>query len=346
MASVQLRALWGWPMNPRTEKANTRWCAQRGAALIVALLVVATVVILATTLSSDFLLMFRRVENQLHSEQAYGYLLGAEGVARAALLQDARQTAKTDDLGEEWAKPQKFPTDYGWIGGQLEDLQGRFNLNLLFKTDSTGTAAGQLSEQQRIFMRLLMALPLKEPLAADQAEALVDAVSDWIDQDDNVTVLSGAESQYYAEADPPGRPANRNIASPSELMWVKGMTPEIYRALEPLVTVWPKTGGNININTAPALVLASINSAKVLQPLDPSVLERILAERKAKRLIKTDDFLALPDKPVDTQFLVEQSSYFQLTAQTEFEGRRYTLRSVIHRSDKEVRVVARTFGEW
>ena len=316
---------------------------QRGAALIVALLIVATVVILATTLTSDFLLMFRRVENQLHSEQAYGYLLGAEGVARAALLQDARQTAKTDDLFEEWAKPQKFPTDYGWIAGQLEDLQGRFNLNLLATKPDV---VGQLSQQQRIFMRLLMALPLKEPLAADEAEALVDAVSDWIDEDNDVTGLSGAESQYYAEADPPGRPANRKIASPSELMWVKGMTPEIYRVLEPLVTVWPQDKVAININTAPPLVLASINSEKVLQPLDPNILETILAERKAKHHIDRSAYQVLPDKPVDDTLIAEQSSYFQLTAQTEFEGRRYTLRSVIHRSAKEVRVVSRTFGEW
>lgn len=334
-------------MNRRRHDARSN--PQRGAALIVALLVVATVVVLATTLSGDFLLMFRRVENQLHGEQAYGYLLGAEGVARAALLQDKRTSPDTDNLFEEWAKPQKFPTDYGWIAGQLEDLQGRFNLNSIVAKATLGQTAAR-DESQRILLRLLLALPLEEPLAADQAEALVDAITDWIDVDDDVTGLGGAESQFYAAAEPPGRPANRALASPSELMWVRGMTPEIYRALEGVVTIWPKkTAGTINLNTAPALVLAAVNGPKTLVPLEASVLDQLLAERKAKRTLDIEAINALLTDQIDATGKAKyggKSDYFQLTAQTEFLGRRYTLRSVLHRGEKDVRVVARTFGEW
>jgi general secretion pathway protein K len=323
---------------------------ERGAALIVALLVVATVVILATALSGDFLLMFRRVENQMHSEQAYAYLLGAEGVARAALIQDKKLTKNTDNLFEEWAKPQKFPTDYGWIAGQLEDLQGRFNLNALRNATGKGSDAqnpSARSESQRILQRLLLTLPLREPLAQDQAEALVDAITDWVDAGDDVSGLSGAESQYYADGDPPGLPANRELASPSELMWVRGMTPEIYRALEGLVTIWPRTGGTINLNTAPPQVLASINGESVLTPLDKSDLDKLLEERKAKHVLPLQSITdLLGDKKIDADAFTQESDYFQLTAQTEFQGRRYTLRSVLHRDDKAVRVVSRTLGEW
>ncbi|MET0377487.1 MAG: type II secretion system minor pseudopilin GspK [Spongiibacteraceae bacterium] len=323
---------------------------QRGAALIVALLVVATVVVLATTLSGDFLLMFRRVENQLHSEQAYAYLLGAEGVARAALLRDKQTGSADDNLFEEWAKPQKFPTDYGWIAGQLEDLQGRFNLNSVVAKKQTGQPNPVArDESQQILLRLLLALPLQQPLAGDEADALVDAITDWIDGDDNVSGLGGAESQHYAAAEPPGLPANRALASPSELMWVRGMTPEIYRALEGVVTVWPKTGGPINLNTAPAGVLAAINGPKTLVPLEPSVLDKLLAERKAKQTLDIEAVNALLTDQMDAAGKAQygsESDYFQLTAQTEFLGRRYTLRSVLHRGKKDVRVVARTFGEW
>jgi len=319
---------------------------QRGAALIVALVVVAIVAILSVTVSSDFLLMFRRVENQMYSEQAYAYLLGAEGVARVALLKDQKLAPDVDTLVEDWALPQKFPTDYGWIAGQLEDMQGRFNLNLLTKPPTAGETH---SEQQRLLIRLLQALPLAEPLALDQAEALVDAISDWIDSDDTPSRLGGAESQYYADADPPGRPANRALKSPSELMWVKGMTPEIYRALAPFVTVWPqdpKAGSGININTAPAVVLRCINDKGSLEPLDPSTTEKILEQRKSRGEIDIGVYTENEVPSPDQSFVAVKSTYFQLTAQTEFQGRQYTLRSVILRDEKNIRVIARTFGEW
>lgn len=329
---------------------------QRGAALIVALVIVAMVAVLAVSLSGDFLLMFRRVENQMYSEQAYAYLLGAEGVARAALLKD-KQTDKTssngtDNLAEEWAKPQKFPTDYGWIAGQLEDLQGRFNLNALGSKKTTGEQNPLApSEAQLVLQRLLLTLTLPEKLAPDEVEALVDAITDWIDKDEIVTRLAGAESQDYAGMEPRRLPANREIASPSELMWVKGMTPAIYRALKPLVTVWPAEGDfKINLNTAPPAVLASINGSKTLTPLDANDVQKLLADREAhggvldiesvKALLKADP---LADA---TPYINGTSNVFELTARTDFQGRRYTLRSVLRRDDKTVRVIARTFGDW
>lgn len=321
--------------------------AQRGAALIVALVVVALVALLAVTLSGDFLLLFRRVENQQHSEQAYAYLLGAEGVARAGLLQDLREDKVHDHLAEPWAEEQKFPTDYGWITGRLIDLQGRFNLNNL--AGGTPRQGGHSLSQERL-IRLLQTLALEEPLRPEEAQALTEAITDWIDGDDNVSGLGGAESQYYAEAEPPGRPANRPLASASELMYVRGMTPEIYRALAPLVTVWPVRGGSININTAPPQVLASINTAGQLQPLDKAELDFLLQQRGETYLTSLDAFNAgvLQGRNIDTGELALRSDYFALAAQTEFQGRRYTLNSVLKRDAgrNTVRVVMRSYGEW
>jgi len=337
--------------------------AQRGAALIVALLVVAMVVMLGTTLSSDFLLMFRRVENQLHSEQAYAYLLGAEGLARAALLEDMQRDGneqKFDYLTEGWAQELRLPTDYGWIGGHIEDAQGRFNLNTLGVKSQGGQNPGsgqqKLSLQQVQFIRLLRSLPLEHPLEADQAQALTEAIGDWVDEDDEITGFGGAEIEYYTHADPPGRPANRDMVSPSELMWVKGMTADIYRLLAPLVTVWPGSDTqdtNININTAPPGLLACLGDDQNLTPLGASEVEQIVHEREQRQYFKNVEEVrsaspSLQSKALKTGNLAVRSNYFILNAQTEFQGRMYSLHSLLYRDDtnRSVRVIERTFGDW
>ena len=53
--------------------------AQRGAALVVAMLVFALVAALMVGLQRDFTLTLQRGTHQLFSEQAWAYLLGAEG---------------------------------------------------------------------------------------------------------------------------------------------------------------------------------------------------------------------------------------------------------------------------
>lgn len=350
-------------------RAIQKYCStrnQRGAALIIALLIVAMVVMLATALSSDFLLMFRRVENQLYSEQAYAYMRGAEALSRAALLYDLEKDNgkdPNDNLAEDWAQPQQYPTDYGWIGGQLHDLQGRFNLNSLATAGSQ--PPGGYSPAQAQFIRLLLALNLEEPLGLDQAQALTDAISDWVDGDSDVHGLSGAESEYYESAEPPGRPANRIPAGPSELMMVRGMTPEVYRALAPLITVWPadaSTGGGntINVNTAPVELLRSLSKQQSgggqdFQPLSEVEVAPLLEAREPPKFIKDINELKALLNPAGGQGQLQpdgwgvSSDYFLLETITEFQGHRYSMRSILHRSSqnkKKIDVIARSFGDW
>ncbi len=56
--------------------------------------------------------------------------------------------------------------------------------------------------------------------------------------------MEGAEDEYYAAQTPAYRAANRPMSSVSELRAVAHMTPEIYRALLPWVTVWPQEPGD------------------------------------------------------------------------------------------------------
>jgi len=326
----------------------------KGAALVVALLAVAIVVLLAVALSSDFLLLFRRVENQLHAEQAQSFLRGAEGVARAVLLQDAQRGNQHDSFDEPWHDELRYATDYGWISGNLEDMQGRFNINNLTQR---GTASGQpgttgqLTAAQQQLIRLLQVLPLEQPLTLEAAQTLTEAITDWVDSDDDVTGFGGAENDAYADLEPTaGRAANRAIAAPSELRWVVGMTPEIYRALAPLITTWPIAGGVLNINTAPPQVLASLNAKGDLAPLSKVELETLLEARGEIGFESVEAVLAIPPFAggnVDTSLIAVASDWFMLHAETEFSGRRYRATSLLQRQgDERVQVVARSYGEW
>ena len=103
---------------------------------------------------------------------------------------------------------------------------------------------------QKMFIRLLQALG-EASLPMEEAMALTDAVTDFIDRDAERR-LNGAEEGEYRYADYPYLPANRALASVSELRAVRGMTEPVYRALAPLVTVWPETSSRLNILTCPS----------------------------------------------------------------------------------------------
>jgi general secretion pathway protein K len=316
--------------------------------MVVALLVVTLVVMVAATVSKDFMVLLRQVENQLHSQQAYAYLLGSEGIGRRTLLEDLKDDRSSDVMdhpGEGWLDTeQEFVTDHGLLQGRLSDLQGRLNLNSL--ETSAGTVYGVNALR---FIRLLQVLDLEQPLAQHEAEAITNSVLDWLDGDD-VERPDGAEAYYYGDAEPPGRAANRAMASVSELRMVKGMTAEIYRALRPYVTVWPEVGGQININTASEQVLRSLGADKDHRPLDGAEIQLIVDEREKQQGLVNLDVFNLPGlsgRKINTAELAVASNVFLLTSQTEFQGRLFTLHSVLKRDTTaaEVAVIARSVGE-
>ncbi len=321
---------------------------------MIALLVVATVVMVATGVSKDFMVLLRQVENQLHSQQAYAYLQGAEGIGRRILqddLRDDRSNGRVDHRDEGWLEvEQQFVTDHGALVGVMADLQGRFNLNNLQneKPPKNGGSTAAYSEHAQRFIRLLQLLELDQPIDQTTAEAITASVVDWLDSDDRPRP-QGAEDYYYGDAEPASRTANRPLASVSELRMVKDVSAELYDALRPFVTVWPARGGDININTASETVLRSINKDKVLQPMDEADAAVIVEERDRSAGLANLELFSQP--PFDQKQLAigglgVGSNYFLLDAQTQFMDRSYEMHSVLYRDDNsgEVTVVARSVG--
>lgn len=303
---------------------------QRGVALITAVLVTAVIAVTAVAMAAQQKLDVRRTANMIDGERAYVFALGVESWVQQVLLRDRREN-QVDDLGEPWA--QRLPAitvEGAVIGGHLDDLQGRFNLNNLVDKDKPS-----LPDVER-FQRLLAAV------GADPN--LVNAIVDWIDADGETSFPDGAEDAEYLRATPAYRAANRPMASASELLLIRGVTADIYQKLAPLVTALP-TRTAINVNTAPAAVLMCL----ALGVTEEDAKELIEARQK-ESFLNVQSFLqhpALAGRAVQIEGLSVSTDYFLLDAAAQWGRGRVRLYSVLYRgSNNHAQVVARGQGTY
>ena len=179
---------------------------------------------------------------------------------------------------------------------------------------------------------------------------ITQAVGDWLDSDANPSP-EGAEDDYYFSREPSHRVPNRPMASVSELRAVANVTPEIYQALAPWVTVWPQTPTTLNIHTAPAVLLRTINADKNLTPLSETDGQSLAEYREANGFTDIDEFLesavfgAIQEQMAQTRALLGQSSrYFLLEAEVKVADRNMRLYSVLERRNRQITAIARASG--
>ncbi len=292
---------------------------QKGVALITAMLVMALITTLTFSLEWDNSMDLRRTYVSMYREEAIQAALGAESWVLTILRQDA-QDSDTDHLGEIWASelpilPLGGPGDsiQGEIYGEIQDLQGRFNINNL--VDANGEVDEPSLEQ---FRRLLIALGL-DPRFAGLA-------ADWIDADQEPGFPDGAEDSTYTGIVPPYRAANQIISSPSELAAIEGMDKATLDVLLPHIIALPGRTA-INVNTATGPVLQSLD-----ENLSLADVEGLLSQREDTGFTDVQaTFSALVAPDVLNQ-LAETSDYFRLRVVVRVDTVRVTLFSLIERS--------------
>jgi general secretion pathway protein K len=171
---------------------------------------------------------------------------------------------------------------HGSFTWKMTDLERKWNIN---------TANETILQQALVLMGV-------DP---SQMTPVVNSILDWIDPDDNPRI-QGAESDYYQSSDPPYEAKNGPIDDLSELLLIKGVTPELYWGVnstnhpqgafqqrlaggfpqpqEPgaydvgLAELFtPISAGKLNINTASAAVL------QLIPGVDSRAAEAIVAAR-------------------------------------------------------------------
>lgn len=305
----------------------------RGIALIMAVVTVAIVAGIATALISSQWLSIRRTSVMQDSEQGWWVARGVEAWV-VGILETDRKESPFDALGEAWAqRVDALPVEQGFVRGGVVDLQGRFNLNNL----DPRIAGEKYAQQFRNLLRNLADVELPQGLDA--------AVRDWIDADQDVNSMNGAEDAEYLNLQPPYRAANQPFTVVSELLAIRGMTPQVYEELRRFVAVLPARRGQapvaskINVNTAPIEVLRALSATT-----DETKLARFVQTRIDDPVENDGELAALIGEgiwgaEVGKDVVDFRSQFFQIQGEVFVGSSRVALYSLIHRPDSGSPVV-------
>ena len=287
---------------------------QRGMALIAALVVVAVAAVLGSSLLWRQSLWTRQLESS--GDLAQARMIAKAGVAYArVVLWDDQKRSTVDHLKEGWTTPlPPTPVESGEIAGRIVDQQGLFNLNNVLRE-------GQLDERALAqYRRLLAALHLPVRLA--------DSLVDWVDADSSLFSENGAEDAYYRAQNPPYLAANRPLDSLGELGRVRGYSREVIDTLKPYVMVAPRFS-DINVNTAPPAVLASLFST-----MDLADAQALAADRDRIYFKDRADFKARhgrSDIAVSDDYFNTISEYFLVEARARYGRAMVSSRALLQR---------------
>jgi general secretion pathway protein K len=152
--------------------------------------------------------------------------LGLSGVEKARWILAQQLTIAQepyDSLNQVWAGgPGSMMTSNSVLAGvsldfELGNGKGKLKITDLERKVNINRADEPMLEQA---LRLV-------GVDAGDSSAISGSILDWIDPDDNEHI-GGTESDYYQSLNPPYYAKNRPIDDLSELLLVKGITPEIY----------------------------------------------------------------------------------------------------------------------
>ena len=183
----------------------------------------------------------REAELRAEVEDEQGGWSGWAGVGRRP-ARDRNRLSRMLAQSDPWRDPHELMAS----GKTLGDSE--FTLDV----HDTGIAL-HLNEATEDMLRNFLSQGLRVDYAA--ADRLTQAILDWRDQD-QIPRINGGETEQYIAAGAAVLPADRLFGNPDELRHVMGMTPEIFAAMRPHVTV--VGSGRVNLNAAPEPVLLAI----------------------------------------------------------------------------------------
>lgn len=302
-------------------KQHEYTCKESGIAVITVLLIVAIVAVISANTALRIYTDSKRTYFNLHDAQARQYAIGGETLAKQLLFEDfqndMQEPPATDHLNESWRqKLPPFPQENGSIEISIVDLESRFNINNLYSKD--GLINGAQTQNLTTLLRNL-SMPLE----------LSATISDWLDKD-NLPKTIDSEDTYYLSLETPYRSANRAIMDTSELLAIRGINAETYKALAPYISSVNNSTG-VNINTAPAEIMDML--AEEISGQEMIALRSSLKNgfSRPQELIENATFAGRKFK--DNSRFTVRSQYFEVWTKATFAERTVYLRSNLFRDN-------------
>ena len=276
---------------------------QLGVALISVLIVAAMVSISASWLLKGQHISIKRTTQIISQEQAVLHVYGAENLVAKLLQSDKNNydyytswyprnpdgTLATDRLQELWSRDWKITRrnfrEFENLGVLqdieiqfcVQDMNGLINVNLLHRgvLENKGRSIENIQKRlwnketftQTVLLNLFKSSYLGETDNPDTPtpQQMVDALSDWFDED-NLVRPEGSENSDYLDLEPPYRTSAMRFVYPEEIYLVKGFNRKTMRDFKQYLTAIPYSLGDpkvpvygaMNINTMPTKLLAAM----------------------------------------------------------------------------------------
>lgn len=256
---------------------------QKGVAVITALLLTTLSVTIVASLFWQQQVQVRSMENQRLHLQTKWILRGALDWARLVLRQDGMDTRTYTSLTAVWNTPLAETRLDQYIerervegeifdaslSGRIIDATSRYNLTNL----ATGPKID--TEHLKVFRRLLVNLKLDPVLAERTAKLVSDSAAPLPKEEGSTTPVVQRTSSPIA------------LTQLEDLLAIQGYTPEIVEKLRQFAIVLPADAQTVNVNTAPAEVIAAL-----MDNFSVSQANALIERRKQAYYRQKSDFTA------------------------------------------------------
>ncbi len=341
-----------------------------GMALLITLAAISFLIALTVQLATSVNWQVHASANQKDAVRLNAALYSGLSLVRASLYGDQQpveqgnqQQQGFDSLQDGWntLDKEKMRELVGGDGLSLtvQDLTGRIQLNRLVlsaeekqeileqqleqqrQDQQEGRQPRQLQdpekEQQALWKRFLLSGKFAVE-NEDEAIALIDALSDWIDADDE-ELDHGVENGYYQSLETPYSCRNGPLQYPEELLLVKGFTRKLvygdeeHQGILQYLTIYGDDG-KININTAPAPVLKAL-AAGITDEMVDLLIEFRTDQENLDALADPGWYQQVNDFPddivIDEGMTTTKSSFFSCTITAGRDGLQQTGQGFIYR---------------
>lgn len=297
--------------------------------MITALLLTTLAITIVSSLFWQQQVQVRSIENQRLQLQKQWILRGALDWAGLILREDAKHSS-SDNLDEPWAVPlaetrldQYIESSHSGtdiadasLSGGISDAQARYNLNNLCPDGIINPA------EVAVFARLLGLEKLDPALA----QATADVMAATLKKPESAAADNVEQSV----------PQPMKLAQLDDLLAVPGFTPEMLDRLKDVVIFLPRATP-VNVNTAPATVLAAI-----IDTLSPADAASLVTSRDTATFRDLADFThRMPGKPLSASpgNASVMTNYFLVNGKVRMTRAELEIQALLERSGTVTRLI-------